>query len=308
MSRQPAFVGGRAEATDDRHELLGRLGLRANASDREVEAAHDELVDFLELAPHEMKSWAAARTTEVDELFALLSGRDQDLISPPAQIVTTAQDEVDDRFRASAVSASSVPSERSPWRTLLLWAMLPLLVAVVLGVYWVGKDSPVPAISGTPTTSATTAPGAPTPVPVDQAKVGALMQKISANPKNTASLQSLGNIYFAAADYTNASTWEQKILAIDPKNQEALLALGASQFNSGNAAEAKKQWLVAAGLYPRSAEVHYDLGFLYVSQTPPDKVNMTAEWNKVIAIDPTSELAKSVASHLKSPTPKPSAK
>lgn len=308
MSRQPVFVGGRADATDYRHELLGRLGLRANATDQEVEAAHDELVDFLELAPQEMKSWAAARTIDVDELFALLSGQEQDLTSPASQILGTAPDDADDRFRASAVTTSPARSERSPWRTLLVWAMLPLLVAVVLGVYWAGKDAPVPVTAGTPTSTATTASGAPTPVPVDQAKVAALMGKIGANPKDTASLQSLGNIYFAAADYTNASTWEQKILAFDPKNQEALLALGASQFNSGNAAEAKKAWLVAAGLYPKSAEVHYDLGFLYLSQTPPDKVNMTAEWNKVIAIDPTSELAKSVASHLKSSTPTPSAK
>jgi tetratricopeptide (TPR) repeat protein len=308
MSRQPVFVGGRADATDYRHELLGRLGLHADATDQEVEAAHDELVDFLQLAPPEMKSWAAARTTDVDELFALLSGPGQDLASPPTQMVTTAQDEADHRVPASALPASPARAESSPWRTLLLWAMLPLLAAVVLGVYWAGKDAPVPATAGTPTSTATTASGAPTPVPVDQAKVAALMQKIGANPKDTASLQSLGNIYFAAADYTNASTWEQKILAFDPKNQEALLALGASQFNSGNAAEAKKAWLVAAGLYPKSAEVHYDLGFLYLSQTPPDKVNMTAEWNKVIAIDPTSELAKSVASHLKSSTPTPSAK
>jgi len=35
---------------------------------------------------------------------------------------------------------------------------------------------------------------------------------------------------------------------------------------------------------------------------------MTAEWNKVIAIDPTSELAKSVASHLNASTPTPTAK
>jgi tetratricopeptide (TPR) repeat protein len=308
MSGQPVFVGGRADATDYRHELLGRLGLRANASDQEVEAAHDELVEFLELAPQEMKSWAAARTIDVDELFALLSGPEQDLISPAAQIVTTAPDRADVGFRASAVSASPAPADGWPWRTLLVWAMLPLLVAVVLGVYWAGKDSVVPATSGTPTSSATTASGAPTPVPVDQAKVAALMGKIGANPKDIAALQSLGNIYFAAADYANASTWEQKILAFDPKNQEALLALGATQFNSGNAAQAKKAWLVAAGLYPKSAEAHYDLGFLYSSQTPPDKVNMTAEWNKVIAIDPTSELAKSVASHLNSSTPTPSAK
>ena len=116
------------------------------------------------------------------------------------------------------------------------------------------------------------------------------------------------NIYFAAADYTNASTWEQKILTVDPKNQEALLALGAAQFNSGNAAEAKKQWLVAAELYPQSAEVHYDFGFLYLNQTLPDKVNTTAEWNKVITIYPTSEPANSVASHLNSSTPTPKAK
>ena len=72
-------------------------------------------------------------------------------------------------------------------------------------------------------------------------------------------------------------------------------------------AEAKKQWLVAAGLYPKPAGVDDDLGFPYLSQTPPDKVNMSVEWSKVIAIDPTSELAKSVASHLKSPIPTPSA-
>jgi len=186
--------------------------------------------------------------------------------------------------------------------------MLPLLAAVVFGVYWAGKETPVPATSGRPTSSATTASGAPTPVPVDQGKVAALMGKIVANPKDTASLQSLGNIYFAAANYASASTWEQKILAFDPKNQEALLALGVSQFNSGNSAEAKKAWLVAARLYPKSAEAHYDLGFLYLSQKPPDTVNMTLEWNKVIAIDPTSELAKSVASSLQSSTPKPSAK
>ena len=308
MSRRPVFVGGSAEATDYRHELLGRLGLRADASDQEVEAAHDELVDFLELAPNEMKSWAAARTIDVDELFALLSGQGQELTSPPAQIVSTPQDEANDRFPAPAYSALPAPAERWPWRTLLPWAMLPLLVAVVLGVYWAGKDAPVPATSGTPTSSATTASGAPAPIPFDQAEVAALMRKISANPKDTASLQSLGNIYFAAADYKGASTWEQKLLAVDPKNREALLALGASQFNSGNAAEAKKQWLMAARLYPKSAEVHYDLGFLYQSQTPPDKVNMTAEWNKVIAIDPTSELAKSVASSMNRSAPTPSAK
>ena len=297
MSRQPVSVGSRADAAEFRHELLGRLGLRADASDGDVEKAHTGLVEFLELAPREVKSWATARTTDVDEAFALLSGPEGDLIPPAAQSVATSQYAQDGPSQPPAPAA---PASRKPTRTLLVWAIVPLLViGVVLGVFFMNKPA-VPGIEGAPTGQETTAAaGANGATPVDKAKVAALMKKISANPKDIASLQGLGDSYFAAQDYKNAIVWEQKVLAVDPKNQVGLLALGAAQFNTGNAAEAKKQWLVAAALYPNSAEVHYDLGFLYMSQTPPDKVNMTREWERVVAIDPNSNLAKTVATHLK---------
>ena len=80
MSRQPASVGGRAGEAEFKKELLSRLGLRANAGDQDVEAAHDDLVEFLELAPHELKSWAQAQTAELDEAFALLRGPEKDLV------------------------------------------------------------------------------------------------------------------------------------------------------------------------------------------------------------------------------------
>jgi tetratricopeptide (TPR) repeat protein len=182
----------------------------------------------------------------------------------------------------------------------------------VFGVYQMGQAAEVPGISGAPTGQETTAApsGGATTVPVDKAKVGALMKKITANPKDVVSLQALGDIYFGAADYKNAGAWEEKILSVDPKNQVALLALGAAQFNQGDAAGAEKQWLAAAKYYPNVAEVHYDLGFLYMSQTPPNKAKMTSEWEKVVAIDPKSNLAKTVAQHLGSTTPTtaPSAK
>jgi tetratricopeptide (TPR) repeat protein len=126
--------------------------------------------------------------------------------------------------------------------------------------------------------------------------VGATVKDVKAV---VSSLQARGDIYFAAADYKNAAVWETKVLAVDPRNQVALLVLGAARFNVGNVAEAKKQWLVAAALYPNLAEVHYDLGFLYMSQTPPETAKMTAEWKKVVAIDPDSQLSKMVASQLK---------
>jgi hypothetical protein len=312
MSRQPVSVGGREDATEFRQELLGRLGLKESASDQEVEAAHNGLVDFLELAPHEVKSWATAKTTDVDEAFALLSGPEQDLIPPVVPVVAATPDgpvSLDKDMVSetpappappafSARSAAPLPAASlrrwPPTRTQLLWAILPLLVvAIVFGVYWSGKDS-VPGISGTPTSNATTASGAPTAAPLDQAKVGALMLKITANPKDLASLAGLGDLYFASSDYKNAVVFEQKILDVDPKNEKALIAVGAAQFNLGNKAAAKQQWLIAAGLYPKNVEVHYDLGFYYMSEKPADTANMKLEWGKVVAIAPNSALAKSV--------------
>ena len=307
---QPVAVVSRSEAAEFRRGLLARLGLGADASDQDVEGAYNALVEFLELAPHGVvRSWAAARTTDLDEAFALLSGPDIDLTSA-AQVAATAPDQPAEAFPTPAAPApyAAPPSGKpKPTKLVLVIGAVLVVVAVVVGVYFIGKKDAVPGMSGTPTNSqATPAAGDPTSVPLDKAKVAALTAKVTANPKDVASLQGLGDAYFAASDFKNASVWEKKILVVDPKNQVALLALGAAEFNLGNAVEAKKHWLVAAKLYPNSAEVHYDLGFLYLSQTPPDKAKMTEEWNKVIAIDPNSAIAKTVATHLNpSPTPTP---
>jgi tetratricopeptide (TPR) repeat protein len=312
-------VGGRGDAADLKTELLGRLGLRADASEQEIEEAHNGLVEFLELAPHEVNSWAAAKAADVDEAFALLSGPEQDLVTA-AQGVTLAKGELSETPLATSVAAPPatppfVPSTprgpaslaAKPLRTKLVWAIVPVIIVIVFAVFKMGSGSDVPGISGKTTGQQTAAPAQPTAVPVDPAKVAALTKKVTANPKDLVSLQALGDTYFASADYKNASVWEQKVLSVDPKNQVALLALGAAQFNLGKAPEAKHTWLIAAGLYPKSAEVHYDLGFLYMSQTPPDKVNMQAEWKKVVDIDPNSNLAKTVATHIKSSTATPTA-
>jgi len=306
-------------------ELLSRLGLRTDAGDQDVEAAHNDLVEFLELAPHELKSWAETQTADADEAFALLCGPEQDLV-PPARVTDMAQDGLAETspapspapprsagFNAPAAPQAlanswvpAAPTASKPVRKRLVWAAISVLVvAVVLGVYFNGKSSGVPGVAGKATGQQTQASGGAKTTAVDQTKVAALMKKISANPKDVASLQALGDLFFAAADYKTATVWEQTILAVDPKNLLALQAVGAAQFNLGNTAEAKKQWLLAAGLYPKNAEVHYDLGFLYLSQTPPDKANMQAEWKQVVAIDPNSNLAKKVASHLASATAAP---
>lgn len=134
---------------------------------------------------------------------------------------------------------------------------------------------------------------------VNKGQIDLLTLSIAQNPRDKIALQALGDQYFFADDFRNASVWEQKLLDFEPTNQVALQALGMAQYNLGNDPEAEKQWRVAEWLDPDNAEVHYNLGFLYQNQTPPDTVKMKAQWKKAVLIDPDSEFGKLAAAGLK---------
>jgi cytochrome c-type biogenesis protein CcmH/NrfG len=190
--------------------------------------------------------------------------------------------------------ASDPPTGRGrAYRRLVLVAagVVAAVVIVVVG-YNFGAPS-VPGFTGTPAPEASAAV-------VDKTQVAALMQKLAANPSDIATLQGLGDLYYAAGDYTTAATWAQKVLAVDPKNVTGLLSLGAANFNVGQLGPAQTAWRQVLAIDPKNIEAHYDLGFMYLSEAPPDYTNVRVEWNQVIAIAPDSDVAKTVATHLQS--------
>jgi tetratricopeptide (TPR) repeat protein len=281
-------------------QMLGRLALGASASSQAIETRYEALVDYLREAPADIRPWAARQIADLDEAFAVLSDpqREADEDAALAAMSST----------TTGATAAAVVVERTPRTWNRHWVTAGAVLAgaaVVLGVYFMGRGPSVPGISG----EVTDQPSASsTGAALDTAKVGTLMQAISANPKDIKSLQSLGDTYFAAGDYTTAAEWESKVLAIDPQNITALLSLGAAQYNQGDAASAEKQWLKVVAINPKQQEAHYDLGFLYLSQTPTDMAKVRAEWTKVIEIDPSSAIAKTVSTHmasLSSPSAKP---
>ena len=292
MTTQAATPATEVQVEAYTAELLARLGVGPGASMEELERAHDQRLDFLAQAPAEMSDWAQQEIGRVDEAYALLT-------DPHADIPAAAAAALAERRGAQpAPEASAAPAATSPQpprmahstKVLLLVA---LAAAVIFGVYKMG-DSGVPAITGQPTDSSSAA-AAPQ---LDTAKVGAAMQKISANPKDVAALKELGDLYFQAGDYPTAIEWESKALEIEPQDVTALLALGAAQFNSGDSEGARANWKKVVKLDARNAEAHYDLGFLALSVEPVDMDTAKAEWQKVVDIDPKSELAKSVSTHL----------
>jgi cytochrome c-type biogenesis protein CcmH/NrfG len=189
-------------------------------------------------------------------------------------------------------------------RVLVAAGALALVVGVGYGVYAAGPK-PVPGFTGTPAPEVSASPA------IDQAKVADLMQKITANAKDTASLLELGNIYFDAGDYKTSADFMSKVVALDPKNVDALVALGAATFNQGDSSGAEAEWRKAIAVDPKKQEAYYDLGFMYLSANPPDMANVTAMWTKVLEIDPTTPIAQTVKTHLdsfaSSASPAPSA-
>jgi cytochrome c-type biogenesis protein CcmH/NrfG len=281
--------------------LLARLGLPAGASSQDVETAHDALVDFLGSAPSELKGWARQQVGTADEAYALLSDPTIDRSSLAADIAqepTAAPATTVAKVSVGKVMPVAHPAaatgNRGLKRLAIGAAALAGVAVIVIAGFNLNGGTGVPPINGSPAPEAAASQG------VDAAKVATLMQKIQANPKDTAALQSLADVYYQASDYSTAGSFLEKILQVDPKNVVAMLALGATQFNVGDSAGAEKQWLAVAAIDPKNVEAHYDLGFMYLSQNPPDMAKVKAEWGKVIAVDPNSDVAKTVAKHLAS--------
>ena len=124
------------------------------------------------------------------------------------------------------------------------------------------------------------------------------MTKYETNPGDTATLLSLANAYYAGSDYSSAGTWLDKLLAIDPRNVDALLARGAVSFNLGDLAAAQASWNEVIGIDAKNVEAHYDLGFLYLNQATPDWAGVQREWDLVVQLAPGTQLAETVQRHL----------
>jgi cytochrome c-type biogenesis protein CcmH/NrfG len=320
MSARSATATTRLAApTGDRsgrleRDLLARLGLSGDANSVDIQNAHDELIAFLENAPRDLGHWARRQIDIADEAYALLSDPTTSLAdlatwptpdadSLPPDTLLAERSEPAGTLAARSGPSSAAGVDRLPistparrvgpvGRALVAGLAIVAIVTVGYAVYASGTPA-VPGVTGTP------APEASGQAQLDSARVAALMAKIQADPKDVASLQALGDMYFGAGDYTTAADWESKVLALEPANTTAMLGLGAAQFNQGDASAAERQWRAVLALDPKNLEAHYDLGFMYFSQDPPDVSQATEEWNAVIEIAPDSDIAKTVSTHLK---------
>jgi len=90
----------------------------------------------------------------------------------------------------------------------------------------------------------------------------------------------------------------EALLATSPDDADAHLELGVILYNLGEQDAAKEQWEEVILLNPALAEAWYNLGFYYLGLDPPDYTNAKIVWDKVVEIDPNSELSQTVLNHM----------
>ena len=102
-------------------------------------------------------------------------------------------------------------------------------------------------------------------------------------------------------------------LAESPEDVAANLELGVLTFNDGDVERAQQLWTTVTEVDPSNPQAWFNLGFVHLSEDPPDAEAARVDWQKVLDVAPESDLAATVRSHLDalaasaaSPSPSPS--
>lgn len=203
-----------------------------------------------------------------------------------------------------AAPVQAVPAEelqeseqprRSPWVTLSLFLSIPIVIGIMFLLFY-PRSNPEPVMPQQ-------APGAMPQAtqqngqdPFDMAGMAPIFQQIDSlknavkeNPKDTNALLHLAALFDMAGKYDQAAGYYRDLLAVTPENVEARMNLAGNYFNLKQNEAAITELETALKHRPNYDYAMFNLGVIYASIHEHEKA---AEWwNKVIALDASSELA-----------------
>lgn len=127
------------------------------------------------------------------------------------------------------------------------------------------------------------------PSPVDPEAVARLEAVLAENPGDVGTMRSLADLHYAVNDYRAAAQWHERILEVDPTNNDALMMLGLAAFNMGEIDTALDAWGRAIEANPENVEAHFNIGFAHLAAG--DYAEAEGSWATVERLAPGSDLA-----------------
>lgn len=168
---------------------------------------------------------------------------------------------------------------------------------VIVG-WLIGSQQPAP-VPPTPPAQAQAAASTATagqgdtqaPPPLDESRAAALKTKADQNPKDAATREQLGDLYFDAGRYDQAASWYEASLQIQPKNVNASTDLGISYYYMNQPDQALDQFSKSLAIDPSHAKTLLNVGIVRAFGKQ-DLKGAAEAWQKVVAVAPSSDEAK----------------
>ena len=146
-----------------------------------------------------------------------------------------------------------------------------------------------------PPAATSTAPGAAaqqaqTAPPFDQSRASALEATIAKNGSDVESRVQLGDLYFDAERFTDATTWYEDALRIDPKHVNASTDLGIAYYYMNQPDRALQQFDRSLAVDPKHTKTLLNVGIVRAFGKQ-DLEGAAKAWQQVIEIAPSSQEA-----------------
>jgi cytochrome c-type biogenesis protein CcmH/NrfG len=127
-------------------------------------------------------------------------------------------------------------------------------------------------------------------VPLDEARAAALKTTAEQNPSDAEARVLLGNMYFDAEQYAEATQWYEDALRVDPKNVNASTDLGITYYYTNQADRALAQFDRSLAIDPRHSKTLLNIGVVRAFGKQ-DLEGAARAWQKVIDVAPGTEEA-----------------
>ena len=186
--------------------------------------------------------------------------------------------------RRRAATPPAAQSGAGPSSQALVGLGLALLVVVVVVMLAGGGGLGQPAAGGSAATPATAS--------LDTARVSTLQAAAAANTNDLESRIELGNLYYDAGRYIEATGWYSQALGLNPNDTNVRTDLATAYYYTGDVTRAIEEGRKVLAIDGTKVQTLLNMGIWLTSQNPPNTAEALKDWQLVVSLYPGTDVAK----------------
>lgn len=192
----------------------------------------------------------------------------------------------------------------------MVFGIAGVFFGVLIG-WMIGSQQTRSTPGASPAAQSSAAPSSAQPdtaKPFDERRAASLREQAEQNRSSAELRVELGNLYFDAERFADASQWYEAALSVDPKNVNASTDLGIAYYYMNQADRALAQFDRSLAIDPKHAKTLLNVGIVraYGKQ---DLDGAAKAWQQVVAIaapeSPEARMAQQALQSLRSAHPEP---